>query len=51
MRVFVFIVMTFISAAMLAGCSTVEGVHDYQGALHLGCTPVPSGVICAGDRG
>jgi hypothetical protein len=51
MRVIAFIVITMASATMLAGCGSVEGVDEYQGALHLGCKPLPEGgVICAGDR-
>lgn len=47
-----FIVIAFASATFLAGCNSVEGVDEYQGALHLGCKPLPSGgLICAGDRG
>ncbi|HUT51206.1 MAG TPA: hypothetical protein VM325_17895 [Alphaproteobacteria bacterium] len=47
-----FIVIAFASATLLAGCNSVEGVDEYQGALHLGCRPLPGGgVICAGDRG
>jgi hypothetical protein len=50
MRVIVFIVISMASATMLAGCG-VHGVDQYQGALRMGCKPVPTGVICAGDRG
>lgn len=51
MRVIAFIVITMASAGMLAGCG-VHGVDQYQGALHLGCKPLPSGgVVCVGDRG
>ena len=52
MRVFAVVVMTFISGALLGGCSSVEGVDEYQGALHLGCKPLPTGgLVCSGDRG
>jgi hypothetical protein len=52
MRVIAFIVISTVSASLLAACGSVEGVDDYQGALHLGCKPLPSGgLICAGDRG
>jgi hypothetical protein len=52
MRVIAFIVISMISGSLLAACGSVEGVDEYQGALHLGCKPLPSGgVICAGDRG
>jgi hypothetical protein len=52
MRVIAFIVIATLSAATLAACGSVEGVDEYQGALHLGCTPLPSGgLVCAGDRG
>jgi hypothetical protein len=36
----------------LSGCVTVQGVDEYQAALHHGCRPLAGGgVICTGDRG
>ena len=44
------IVIAMFSATVMSGC-TVHGVDRYQGAMELGCTPMPDGVLrCAGDR-
>jgi predicted small secreted protein len=42
------IAAAMVAAILLAACSGVQGVDDYQGALHKGCTPVSGGIFCPG---
>ena len=40
--------IAMISALTLGACG-VQGVSEYQNALHMGCTPSPAGgVVCSG---
>lgn len=40
--------IALIGTLALGACG-VQGVSQYQNALHMGCTPAPTGgVVCAG---
>ena len=42
------IVAAMVAAVLISGCTRVYGVHDYQGTMHMGCTPIATGILCSG---
>jgi len=42
------LLLAVVAAVLISGC-TVHGVHEYQRALHMGCTTTSGGgLICPG---
>lgn len=45
-------VLAILFGTLAVSACNVEGVHDYQRAMNLGCTPTPQGgIVCGGERG